>query len=97
MLFRSGTDQGRLQFEPSELTIKPGDTVKWVANKFMPHNVVFDKTTVPDTFVLKENHKRMLFTAGESFQTTFNEPGVYRYYCEAHRGAGEMGKITVTE
>ena len=30
---KMGTDNGMLKFEPAELTIKAGDTVKWVNNK----------------------------------------------------------------
>ena len=50
---KMGTDNGLLKFEPAELTIKPGDTVKWVNNKLSPHNVVFDKTTVSEAFASK--------------------------------------------
>ena len=44
---KMGTDKGLLQFEPSSVTIKPGDTVKWVMNKVPPHNAVFDDTKFP--------------------------------------------------
>jgi plastocyanin len=37
-----GNDKGLLVFEPSKLTIKPGDTVEFLNNKVPPHNVVFD-------------------------------------------------------
>ena len=92
---KMGTDSGLLKFEPAELTIKPGDTVKWVNNKLSPHNVVFDSTKVSEEFANKANHKGMLFQPGESFTTTFSDAGVYSYYCEPHRGAGMVGKIVV--
>jgi plastocyanin len=92
---KMGTDSGLLKFEPAELTIKPGDTVKWVNNKLSPHNVVFDSTKVPETFASKANHKGMLFQPGEAFETTFSDAGEYPYYCEPHRGAGMVGKISV--
>lgn len=92
---KMGTDSGLLKFDPAELTIKPGDTVKWVNNKLSPHNVVFDNSKVSETFANKANHKGMLFQAGESFETTFSDAGEYPYYCEPHRGAGMVGKITV--
>ncbi len=87
---KMGTDAGLLKFDPAELTIKSGDTVKWVNNKLAPHNVVFegDKAAA-------YNHKALLFSPGESFETTFNDAGTYSYYCEPHRGAGMAGKITV--
>ena len=37
-----GTDAGMLAFEPSNLTISAGDTIKFVNNKLAPHNAVFD-------------------------------------------------------
>jgi plastocyanin len=39
---KMGSDGGQLVFEPKVVTIKVGDTVKWVNNKAFPHNVVFD-------------------------------------------------------
>ncbi|GFE71963.1 plastocyanin [Chroococcus sp. FPU101] len=93
---KMGADSGQLKFEPEKVTIKAGDTVKWVNNKLAPHNVVFDKDKVPSADVAtKISHKSLLFAPGESFETTFSEPGVYSYYCEPHRGAGMGGTITV--
>lgn len=37
-----GADSGMLAFEPSSVTIKTGDTVKFVNNKMAPHNAVFE-------------------------------------------------------
>ncbi len=85
---KMGADSGTLQFEPSTLTVKAGDTVKWVNNKLSPHNVVFDGS--------KElSHEKLVFSPGESYESTFNEPGTYDYYCQPHRGAGMVGKIVV--
>ncbi|MCW6038164.1 plastocyanin [Spirulina subsalsa FACHB-351] len=85
---KMGADSGQLKFEPDNLTIKAGDTVKFVNNKLAPHNVVFDKA--PEL-----SHKQLLFSPGESFETKFDTAGAYSYYCEPHRGAGMVGKITV--
>ena len=92
---KMGGDSGLLQFDPAELTIKSGDTVKWINNKLSPHNVVFDSTKVPEETAKKLSHKGLVFAPGEAFTTTFNEPGEYPYYCEPHRGAGMVGKIVV--
>ena len=78
---KMGSDGGMLQFVPSELTVKSGDTVKWVNNKMSPHNAVFDSEAV-------KSHKDMVFSPGESYETTFSEAGEFSYYCEPHRGAG---------
>ncbi len=90
---KMGADNGMLGFQPAKVTIKAGDTVKWVNNKLAPHNVVFDSSKVKNADKL--NHKGLLFAAGESFEITFAEPGEYPYYCEPHRGAGMAGTITV--
>lgn len=96
-----GSDKGMLVFDPAKLTIKPGDTVEWVNNKVPPHNVVFDAAKNPNKsadLAKSFSHKQLLMTPGQDVKTTFPEdtpPGDYTYYCEPHRGAGMIGKITV--
>nr|1PCS_A Chain A, PLASTOCYANIN [Synechocystis sp. PCC 6803] len=92
---KMGSDSGALVFEPSTVTIKAGEEVKWVNNKLSPHNIVFDADGVPADTAAKLSHKGLLFAAGESFTSTFTEPGTYTYYCEPHRGAGMVGKVVV--
>jgi plastocyanin len=98
---KMGTDKGLLQFEPQTVTIKPGDTVKWVMNKVPPHNAVFDAPTIPggDKELAKQlSHTKLTFSPGENFETTFPEdaaPGTYPFYCQPHRGAGMAGKVIV--
>ncbi|HHP7229994.1 MAG TPA: plastocyanin [Xenococcaceae cyanobacterium] len=85
---KMGSDNGMLQFQPPTVEVKAGDTVKWVNNKMAPHNVVFDDDNV-------KSHKQLVFSPGESYETTFTTPGEYQYYCEPHRGAGMVGKVVV--
>ncbi|NEO90619.1 MAG: plastocyanin [Moorea sp. SIO3G5] len=85
---KMGTDNGQLKFEPSTLTIKAGETVKWVMNNIGPHNVVFDDAE-------SLTHKKMLMAKGSSYTSTFDEVGEYSYYCAPHRGAGMGGTIIV--
>jgi len=92
---KMGADNGMLKFVPETLTIKSGDTVKWENNKMAPHNAVFDGSKVSSDMAKSISHKALLFSPGESYETTFNEPGEYPYYCEPHRGAGMVGKIIV--
>jgi plastocyanin len=95
---KMGSDNGMLQFSPPSLTVKTGDTVKWVMNKVPPHNVVFDDTKVPGgdkALAKKLSHEKLTFSPGESFEATFNDPGTYSYFCQPHRGAGMVGKVTV--
>ena len=37
---KMGSDSGMLQFDPSTVTIKAGDTVKWSNNKMSPFNCI---------------------------------------------------------
>jgi len=96
-----GSDKGMLVFDPAKLTIKPGDTVEWVNNKVPPHNVVFDAANNPThsaDLAKSLSHKQLLMTPGQNLKVTFPEDaaaGDYTYYCEPHRGAGMIGKITV--
>lgn len=96
-----GADNGMLQFQPNKLTIKPGDTIKWVNNKVPPHNVVFDaaKNPAKSADLAKAlSHKKLLLGSAESYETKFPADaalGDYTFYCEPHRGAGMQGVITV--
>ncbi len=96
-----GADNGMLAFQPATVTIKPGDTVKWVNNKLPPHNVMFDEKKVPADAVAmvgELSHAKLLMSPGQDVETTFPEstpPGEYTYYCSPHRGAGMVGKIIV--
>jgi plastocyanin len=85
---KMGADNGMLAFQPKEVKIKAGDTVKWVNNKLAPHNAVVEGH-------LELSHKKLVFAPGESYETTFSDPGTYTYYCEPHRGAGMVGKVIV--
>ena len=83
-----GTDDGMLAFEPSSITIQSGDTIKFVNNKLAPHNAVFDGHE-------ELSHADLAFAPGESWEETFSTAGSYDFYCEPHRGAGMVGKVTV--
>jgi plastocyanin len=83
-----GSDSGMLAFEPSTVTIKAGDTVKFVNNKMAPHNAVFDGHD-------ELSHSDLAFAPGESWEETFSTAGSYDFYCEPHRGAGMVGKVIV--
>ena len=99
---KMGSDTGQLKFVPETLEIKSGDTVPWVNNQIPPHNVIFEGNKVPNgdkALADKISHKKLLFTKGDSFETTFSDAaaGSYSYYCQPHRGAGMVGKIIVQD
>ncbi len=66
----------KMQFEPQQLKIKPGTTVRWVNNeKRTNHSVLFQQEGLPES--------DRLFP-GESWQRTFDKPGTYPYICGPH-------------
>ena len=66
----------KMQFEPQRVKIKPGSTVKWVNNERRNnHSVFFEKEGYPES---------ERFFPGESWQRTFDKPGVYPYRCGPH-------------
>ncbi|TYQ28200.1 plastocyanin [Pseudanabaena sp. UWO310] len=85
---KMGSDSGQLVFDPKVVTIKAGDTVKWVNNKAFPHNIVFDGHA-------ELSHKKLAQKPKAELESTFNEAGEFSYYCSPHRGAGMQGKVIV--
>jgi plastocyanin len=69
------------KFGPSTLTIRVGTTVKWSNKDEAPHTATSD-TGVWDSGTLVK---------GDDFFFTFNEPGVFPYYCIPHGAPGGVG------
>ena len=94
---KMGSDAGLLQFEPATVEIKAGEKVTWVNNKMAPHNVIFDPAGVPGGKAVADalSQEQLTFSPGESYSSTFTEPGEYTYFCAPHRGAGMVGKVIV--
>ena len=59
------------KFDPNEVTIAPGETVRWVWAGGVQHNVV------------GEGFKSKLQTKG-TFEHTFDTAGTYNIVCEVH-------------
>jgi plastocyanin len=67
---------GKMKFEPQHVRIKPGTTVKWINHERRNnHSVLFEK----EGYIESE---RMF--PGESWQRTFDKPGIYPYTCGPH-------------
>ncbi len=90
---------GDYEFVPSELTIKQGDSVKWLMVTTKAHEVASGtviegpdgREGVPDGLWKSETFR----TTDESFTYTFNSTGTFPYYCESHVDVGMIGSITV--
>lgn len=87
-------------FQPSNVSIRTGDTVEWRNKSLISHTVTADPAKA-------ENHGDASLPPGaEPFQSdripaggiyrhTFTTPGVYRYFCTPHEDEGMLGEITV--
>jgi plastocyanin len=99
----------KYQYNPAQLTIKVGDTVRWINFSGGPHNVSFyaDKVPAGAADVLNAAMaSRMgplsgpLFTDSlATYNVSFaNAPtGTYQYYCIPHEAMGMKGTLTVTK
>jgi len=61
-------------FQPRDLTVPPGATVRWTNQDGTPHQVESDDGTVVGT----------VMGTGEIFAFTFNAPGRVTYHCAIH-------------
>jgi plastocyanin len=78
-----------LKYTPANLTIRRGDTVRWTITA--GHDIQHD--ALDRRFGLNG-----IVMQGEEIVTyTFNDTGVYSYYCTPHRGLDMVGVITVAD
>ena len=77
-----------LVFDPAEITINAGDTVRFVNEALPPHNVIVKEASAL-------SHEELAFAPGDSFEITFPDAGDYTYVCGPHEGAGMTGVIHV--
>ena len=81
-----------IQFEPSDVTIKAGETVTWTNEEGVAHDV--DKTSGPGPQFSSGPEGGMM--EGDTFAQTFDQPGTYEYVCRVH-APGMAGTIEVTK
>ncbi|HXW61037.1 MAG TPA: plastocyanin/azurin family copper-binding protein [Candidatus Acidoferrales bacterium] len=91
-----------LKFVPDQVTIRVGQTVKWINEADeggAPHTVTTDpeKVADPKHVSIPEGAKPFdsgSINPGKSYMHTFKVPGVYKYACAPHEGM-MRGEITV--
>ncbi|MGA7613734.1 MAG: plastocyanin/azurin family copper-binding protein [Thermoanaerobaculia bacterium] len=71
-----------LSFSPEEVTIKPGDTVRWVLQGGI-HTTTSDSPTGPESW-----NSGTMQNSGQAFSHTFHTVGDYPYYCKIHSSPG---------
>jgi plastocyanin len=78
------------QFSPSDVSVSAGDTITFVNNESVPHDV--HKSSGPgEDFASGESGGMQ---EGDTFELTLDEPGTYEYVCDVH-APGMAGTITV--
>jgi plastocyanin len=87
-------------FQPSQVTIKVGDTVKWENVGNSVHHATSDPAHAikPDDVANPSGAKPFdsgFLPPGQSFTHTFTVPGTYKYVCAAHEMSGMSGEILV--
>lgn len=77
-------------FRPQNIQVEPGTTVTWSNDGRNEHDVL--PTEGDDWGVEVED-----FEPGATYEHTFDDPGVYDYYCSLHgtKTAGMIGTVVV--
>lgn len=91
------TVDGRRFFEPAELTIRVGETVRWVSECAEGITCVYLVQAYPDKIPAGAEafNSGLLTKQGQSFEYTFTVPGEYEYFCSSYEPLGMKGKIIV--
>jgi plastocyanin len=84
-------------FDPKEINIKVGDTVKWTNNDIALHTVTSGKDRSDPNkgkdFNSGLTFPDVLITAGRTFQHTFTTAGTFPYFCQVYPEM--VGKVIV--
>jgi plastocyanin len=73
------------RFVPSKITIKKGDSIKFVNKSKNFHNVVVEKLKIRTKLIKK----------GDFLVISPSGLGKFDYYCQPHRSMGMVGEITI--
>ncbi|WP_158057321.1 plastocyanin/azurin family copper-binding protein [Halorussus halophilus] len=87
---------GSLKFDPAELEVKPGTTVKWVWEGDN-HNVVPESQPDGAGWEGTKGGSSKTYNTGHEYSYTFNTEGTFEYFCQPHKTAGMTGSITVSQ
>ena len=79
-----------VQFDPTDLTIKAGETVTFTNDESVPHDV--HKQSGPGGDFASGPDGGM--QQGDTFKLKLDKPGTYKYVCHVH-APGMAGTITV--
>ncbi len=77
----------KMKFIPDSITIKLGDSIKFVNKSKYLHNIVAKKLGIKTKYIKKN----------KSLTVKPSKIGKYKYYCAPHRSMGMKGTITIKE
>jgi plastocyanin len=91
----------RNKFVPATVTIKAGQSVKWVNDDDATHTVTTDPSQVANEDDVQTPRGAKPFNSnsvgkGKSFEQRFEIPGTYQYACAPHEGDKMVGQVVVT-
>ncbi len=78
------------EFSPKVLRVEPGTTVIWESGGANNHNVIASDGTWQA--ISSDYFEYGIITKGDQYEHTFDEPGVYEYYCPYH-GTNDKGMV----
>ncbi|WP_435179441.1 plastocyanin/azurin family copper-binding protein [Halorussus sp. AFM4] len=87
---------GSLVYEPAEITIAPGTTVKWVWESDN-HNIVVESQPDGANWQGTPGAPSKTYNTGYEYSHTFETLGTYEYFCQPHKTAGMVGTVVVQE
>jgi plastocyanin len=73
-----------IRFDPTEVSVAVGDTVTWVNNDSVGHDVTADQFSSGEPGAMN---------SGDTFEHTFEKAGTFDYVCSVHPGM--EGSVTV--
>jgi amicyanin len=79
-----------IQFDPKDVTVKPGETITFTNDEAVPHDVHKQSGPGPDFSSGADGGMQ----EGDTFELKLDEPGKYDYVCHVH-APGMAGTITV--
>jgi plastocyanin len=85
------------KFEPAEVTVLPGDTVRFVQTSLMPHNVEFTKAPAGSKLG-KAKVGPYLVAVDQTYDVVIDArfpAGQYKFMCTPHISLGMKGTISV--
>ena len=80
LLLHSSNPKFKKLAEPETLTIKVGDRVRWINDDTAAHTITSGSISDGPDGVFDSS----LFMSGTSFEVTFREKGIYKYFCMVH-------------